>query len=290
MSMAFVSRLLAAAVLGLFPSLFAAETEEPPTPNVVVEAEELPSAYGAPPDLSRGRISTLTKAFVLPPYHFEIENFYEGNFSSSDSARHIFSTEIEMGLPSRFTAGIQNQIDRFDGNTRERAFVLEGRYAIADWNKILLNPTIAADYRFGFDRRPDEIELGLLFCHDFPHLIEWAANVSGEKTLESSRTLGFRLTQSAEIPVLLSDEQLEVGLEMQYEHRDQVSHRRDRETGLAMGPTLAWRPTKTVHIDISPLIGCTGDTPRLDLFAAISFSFGGAEAGETESPTSARAH
>ena len=30
--------------------------------QIAAEAEELPTAYGAPPDLSHGRISTLTKS------------------------------------------------------------------------------------------------------------------------------------------------------------------------------------------------------------------------------------
>ena len=47
---------------------------------VQAEAEELPSAYGAPPDLSHGRISTLTKSYVLSPFSFELEAGYEGSF------------------------------------------------------------------------------------------------------------------------------------------------------------------------------------------------------------------
>jgi hypothetical protein len=193
-----------------------------------------------------------------------------------------------MGLPARFTVGIQNQFDRFSGATREDAFSIEGRYALADWNKIPLNPTFAADYRFGFDRHSDIIDFGFLFCHDFAHMIEWAANISGEKTLEGGRGPGFRAAQTFEIPVLLPNEQLEVGLEMQYQHNVESPNRKGREHGFSIGPTLAWRPTKNLHVDLSPLIGCTGNKPRLGLFAAISFSFGGPERGETESPTSAR--
>ena len=51
---------------------------------VRAEAEELPSAYGAPPDLSHGRISTLTKSYVLSPFSFELEAGYEGSISVTD--------------------------------------------------------------------------------------------------------------------------------------------------------------------------------------------------------------
>ena len=80
---------------------------------VQAEAEELPSAYGAPPDLSHGRISTLTKSYVLSPFSFELEAGYEGDISRHELPAQLFRQEIEMGLPARFTVGIQNQIERF---------------------------------------------------------------------------------------------------------------------------------------------------------------------------------
>jgi hypothetical protein len=61
----------------------------------------------------------------------------------------VFRQEIEMGLPARFTVGVQNQVEHFAGDTRDRSLTLEARYALANWNKLPLNPTISAEYRFG---------------------------------------------------------------------------------------------------------------------------------------------
>jgi len=80
---------------------------------VEAEAEELPTAYGAPPDLSHGRISTLTKSYVLSPFSFELEAGYEGDFFRHGTPVHLFRQEIEMGLPARFTIGLQNQVEHF---------------------------------------------------------------------------------------------------------------------------------------------------------------------------------
>src|SRR5215470_19895412 len=120
---------------------------------VVVQAEagELPSAYGAPPDLSHGRISTLTKSYVLSPFSFEVEAGYEGDIFRHGLPAQLFREEIEMGLPARFTVGVQNQIEHFAGDTFERSFTVETRYALANWNKLPLNPTISVEYRFGLD-------------------------------------------------------------------------------------------------------------------------------------------
>src|SRR5215831_300373 len=122
-------------------------------PQVVIQAEagELPSAYGAPPDLSHGRISTLTKSYVLAPFSFEVEAGYEGDIFRHGLPANLFRQEIEMGLPARFTIGVQNQIEHFTGDTFEHTFTLEACYALANWNKLPLNPAISAEYRFGFN-------------------------------------------------------------------------------------------------------------------------------------------
>ncbi len=136
---------LALAALAIEASSYAQATE---SREIVVEAGELPSAYGAPPDLSHGRISTLTKSYVLSPFSFELEAGYEGDVFRHSPPTHLFRQEVEMGLPARFTVGVQNQIEHFSGETRERSFTLEARYALANWNKLPLNPAISAEGPF----------------------------------------------------------------------------------------------------------------------------------------------
>src|SRR5437667_4438984 len=158
----------------------AANAQETENPQVVVRAEagEIPSAYGAPPDLSHGRISTLTKSYVLSPFSFELEAGYEGAIFRHGLPVQLFRQEIEMGLPARFTVGVQNRVEHFAGDTRDRSFTLEARYALANWNKLPLNPTISAEDRFGLSNGlPDSGELALLISHDFPHEIESAMNI-----------------------------------------------------------------------------------------------------------------
>src|SRR5438445_3383613 len=145
---------------------------------VQAEAEELPTAYGAPPDMSHGRISTLTKSYVLSPFSFELEAGYGGAVFRHGLPSQLFRQEVEMGLPARFTVGVENQVEHFAGETRDRSFTLEARYALADWNKLPLNPAISAEYRFAFsDTSQNSGELALLISHDFPNLIEWAMNI-----------------------------------------------------------------------------------------------------------------
>src|SRR6266581_6765999 len=263
----------------------AANAQEIENRQVVVQAEagELPSAYGAPPDLSHGRISTLTKSYVLSPFSFELESGYEGDIFRHGLPAQLFRQEIEMGLPTRFTVGVQNQIEHFDGDTLDRSFTLEGRYALANWNKLPLNPAISAEYRFGFSNAPgDSGELALLISHDFPHLIEWAMNIFVDREFGGRQSTSTGLAQSVEVPVLLPEEKLEVGLEMQYRSGGEPIGGIESPRGFAIGPTLAWRPTKNARFDLSPLIGTSDHTPAVEVFAVFSFSFGGPTAGEAE--------
>lgn len=258
---------------------------------VQAEADELPSAYGAPPDLSHGRISTLTKSYVLSPFSFEVETGYEGDMFRHDVPLHLFRQEIEMGLPARFTFGLQSEFQRVGGDARERSFTLNGRYALANWNKLALNPAIAAEYRFPLSSASEgSAEIALLVSHDFPHLIEWAMNVFVDRTCGGRNSTSAGLAQSIEVPVLLPEEKLEIGLEMQYRSGDEGIEPRRTMKGVVIGPTLAWRPNQNARFDLSPLIGCSDHSPALQVFAIFSFSFGRTTGADTESPASARGH
>jgi len=283
----------AALAILLLAGTTSANTQEIENRRVVVETEgeELPTAYGAPPDLSHGRISTLTKSYVLSPFGFELEAGYEGAVFHHGLASQLFRQEIEMGLPARFTVGVQNQVEHFAGETRDRSFALEARYALANWNKLPLNPAISAEYRFGLSNElPDSGELALLISHDFPHLIEWAMNIFVDRDFGGKESTNAGFAQSIEVPVLLPEEKLEVGVEMQYRSGGEAARSEETTKGLAIGPTLAWRPTKKVRFDLSPLIGCSDHTPAVQVFAVFSFSFGGPAAADAEIPASARGH
>src|SRR4051794_25503859 len=118
------------AIVAFLASAMAAVAQENES-RVIVEAEagELPSAYGAPPDLSHGRISTLTKSYVLAPFSCEFEAGYEGDFFRDNAPLHLFRQEIELGLPGRFTVGVQNEFGHSAGHTAESSFTFEARYA-----------------------------------------------------------------------------------------------------------------------------------------------------------------
>jgi hypothetical protein len=126
-----------------------------------------------------------------------------------------------------------------------------------------------------------EVEMGL-------PAREWAMNIFVDREFGGRGSTSAGFAQSVEVPVLLPEEKLEVGLEMQYRSGGETTGREGTTKGLAIGPTLAWRPTKNARFDLSPLIGCSEHTPVMQVFAVFSFSFGGPAAPEAETPVSTR--
>src|SRR3954471_17618432 len=117
--------------------------------EVVVTGDDIGSAYGAPGGFSRTRFAPLTTAYVLPPWTFYFGSIYEGDAFRHGPPDHLFTQELEMGLPYRFGVAVESQFERFNGGGGPETVSIEGRYALADWGKIPLNPTIFFEYKFG---------------------------------------------------------------------------------------------------------------------------------------------
>ncbi len=303
---------------------------------VVVTGEEVPSAYGAPPAFSRGRFTPLINAYVLPPWGFFFGTIYEGDAFRHGPPDHMFTQEVEMGLPHRFGVAAEVAAEEFDGEGQARSISLESRYAFADWNKIPLNPTIFAEYKFGLGHvlkeeggggddmmdmgdelfrshikhrighaqeepgpddedmveeerpeLPDAYELRLLLAQDFGEKVEWALNGFFEQEIGGDRGREWGFAQSVSMPVILPNERLKAGVEMQYRNFTDKDTRDDPSHSFVIGPTVAWKPSRNTRIDVSPLFGVTDDSPRVQVFAIFSFLFGG-ESQEAEAPASTR--
>src|SRR5437870_6358657 len=288
-------------------ALAQAVTEE----SIVVTGEEVPSAYGAPPGLSRSRFSNTTQAYVLPPWSFFFGELFEGQGFRHGPPDYLFTQEIEMGLPYRFNVAAESQFERFNGGGGAETVSLEARWALADWNKIPLNPTLFAEYKFGVGtirheerpppageeeeeeeeggppKVPDAYEFRLLLAQEFAGRFEWAMNWFFEKENTGDRGREWGFSQSVMTPIFLPNERLKVGLEMEYKNVTTKDTRGDPLNSFVIGPTVAWKPTAQTRLDISPLFGCTDDSPIADVFVVFSWLFGG-ERAEAEAPVSTR--
>jgi len=320
MQLRFLSRkrlLHAVLTVGLFSFLTSNQPAHAQTAiaePLVVTGEEVPSAYGAPPGLSRSRFSNLTNAYVLPSGAVFAGLIYQGDALRFNRPDHTFTQEVEIGLPYRFGVAVENTVEAFRGHTQERTFSVEGRYALADWNKIPLNPTIFVEYKFGLgdilhdegppeplpkgeaeeflaehEPLPDAFEVRLLLAQDFGERVEWALNGFFEQEVGGDRGREYGFAQSAMVPIILPQERLKAGVEMQLTTFTDKGIRGDPSYRFVIGPSIAWKPTKNTRLDVSPLFGVTDDAPRASVFVVFSMLFGpGGEAQQAEAPASTR--
>jgi hypothetical protein len=309
----FMARLpfcLVAAGPAFFCPIISPATARAQDEEVVVTGDDIGSAYGAPGGFSRSRFSNLTNAYVLPPWTFFVGEIYEGDAFKHGPPDHLFTQEVEMGLPYRFGVAVETEFERFNGGGGNESVSIEARYALADWNKIPLNPTIFAEYKFGTGpirheegpppppggeeeeggppQRPDAYEFRLLLAQEFGGRFEWAMNGFFEKENTGDRGREWGFAQSAVTPILLPREQLKVGLEMEYKNFTVKDTRGDPQHSFVIGPTAAYRITKNTRLDISTLFGCTADAPRVQVFGAFSWILGRATEQEAEAPVSTR--
>ncbi len=280
---------------------------------LTITGDELPGAYGAPGGFSRSRFSPLTNAYVLPPGSVYAALIYEGDAFREGKPDHLLSQEIEVGLPYRFGLAIENRIERFAGETENSSFSIEGRYALADWGKIPLNPTIFAEYKFGTGKilheegpppppeeaaaaaadgppdRPDAYEFRLLLSQEFGGRYEWAFNAFFEKENTGDRGREWGFAQSIQTPILLPRERLKAGVEMKYQNFTVKDTRGSAIHRFAIGPSISFKPAAHMRFDVAPLFGVTEDSPRVQVFAIFSYVFGGGdEPNEAEAPASTR--
>jgi hypothetical protein len=283
--------------------------------RVVITGEEVPSAYGATPSFSRSRFSNLTQAYVLPPGAVFAGLIYQGDSLKFNRPDHMLTQEIEIGLPGRFGLAIENSIENHRGTTQERTVSFEARYALADWNKIPLNPTIFVEYKFGVGDilhdegppeevpkgegrafleehmpLPDSVEVRLLLAQNFSNKVEWAANLFYEQETSGDRGREVGFSQSLMFPILLPNDRLKVGAEMQYISFTDIGLREEGTSSprVVIGPTVAWKPSKNTRLDVSPLFGVTDDAPHASVFVVFSMLFGGHETEQAEAPASTR--
>ena len=222
-----------------------------------------------------------SRVYVFPPGTVEFVQHCTPEFNEGEVA-HVFREEVEIGLPYRFQLDFyQNwNIENSDGFYKGSS--VELRYALADWGKIPLNPTLYGEWSFN-DRSPDGLEVKLLLGDTFCHRWDWAANFTYENETGGEREREVQISHALTYAVI--DRTLNVGVEALWEYKTAAnSHEADYE--FLIGPSINVHPTRNSFLTVAPLFGATRDSPTAEIFvvAGFQFRFGGPATEREESP------
>ena len=244
--------------------------------------------YAQPAWAERSRFSSTTSVYVLSPYEMFVGTIWEAIFRRHGKTLHDLTQAVDFGLPHRFEVGLENELGLVGSDAHETSVTAEARYAFANWNAIPLNPAISAEYIFGVGksvkdtgsdkdlrRQPNAVAVRLLLGQNFGDHFGYGLNVGLQQDVSRDSGREFEISQSVAYGAMKG--KLEFGAEMRYVHNTLQRNPIDRDE-LVTGPTIGWKPTRQLRISLAPLLGCTGDSPRVASFVLVSYEFGGAEA------------
>jgi hypothetical protein len=238
--------------------------------------------YGQP-EWTTQRAFGASRVYVRPPGTLSFNQFWTPEWKDG-KVEHSFREEVEIGLPYRLQLDLYQNWGIEEGDTSYRGSSVELRYALANWGKIPLNPTLYGEWNFN-DAAPDKWELKLLLGQTFGKRWNWAGNFTYEQETGGEREQEIAL--SSALTYALIDQTLNAGIEMLWEHKTTKDSRGDPEIEFLIGPSINVRPTRSSFITVAPLFGTTDDSPDAEVFviAGFTFRFGGPAGPNEEGPT-----
>ena len=258
----------------------------PPT-HVVGEsevAEEALVGENKQPDWTTRRRFSTTRVYVQPPWQIETELSWEATYARGEAPAHKLTQEIELGLPYRLQLDYEAVEKLEPYNDRYDSSSIEVRWAIAEWGRIPLNPTVKAEWKIN-NAEADAYEFSVSVGDELAPRWHWGGELFYEQQVGDDREREF--AGSLALSYALIDEKLGVGIESKLtDEGDKDQH--NPELSLVGGPSLQWRPTRRTHLDIVPLVGVTGRAPHLETFVFFGIDFGPGSEREAVQPASLR--
>ena len=289
---------------GLFAWTASAQTNSPAAaqlPEIEVRGAPLKEAqavgpYAQPEWTTQRRFPTTRVYLQEDPGDFSLEGWWRGQWFKDGSNQQRFEEEVEVGLPHRFQLDIYHgwgteEADNGSNNSqlalKNEFLSAELRYALADWGKIPLNPTLYGEYTYNLFA-PDQVEVKLLLGDQIGQDIHWGLNIAREEEIADPLHLEIEIAQAASYTLI--DQKLSIGYEWEYSQESDTGNRANPEKLFRIGPSLQWRPTRNTHLDIVPLFGCSHDAPVVESYLVFGIDFGAEGAPTVLEPAALRGH
>ncbi len=285
-------KILSSFSLGLL-SLFSIASVRADTPPTVGGVEAVgyttidanTGAYGQPGWVQRRPFALSRVHIQRNPGEITVEQWMRVRDTDGET-KFLMSEEIEFGLPGRIQLDFYYDWTIEDSKADHLDFAGEVRWAPADWGVIPLNPAFYLEYKVTDPSRGgDVIEPKLLLGENFGDGWHWGLNFVYERELSGEKAEELAITQSISKTIT---ESLSLGVEMAWKRETVDGDRNNPEKKFIVGPSIQWRPTPSMHIDMVGLFGCTKDSPDFEGWLIVGFDFGGPSKTPSNRPVSSR--
>jgi len=210
--------------------------------------------------------------YVVPAGQLELEHWTRVKVPEEGQSTVETQYEVELGLPHRFQVDLYYVTEKTgsegDLDISEQKYEL--RYALADWGRIWMNPTLYLEY-VSRNAEADKVEYKLLLGDELGQGWHFGSNLVLEHELDGAGENEYELTMGLARTVI--DEKLSLGAEMKAALVDVHADRGEYEESLEIGPSLQYRPIPQMHIDFAPLIGIGSDSRAADIFLVLGWEF-----------------
>jgi hypothetical protein len=245
---------------------YSAHAVVPPAPGGLHEDERIGNY--AQPRWSATRRFPGTRMYVVPAGALGLEWWLEDkqNLRDLHQVRYRSQYELEMGLGHRLQLDLYLQTEQYghQGPLQLGAEKAELRYALADWGKLPLNPTLYAEF-VRQNNAPPKVELKVLLGDEIAPRWHMGFNVAVEHELGDIQENEYALTTG--LSYTLADALFALGVEVQFESVDHAGDRFSfRAWELLAGPSLAWSPVPAMHVLLAALLGNEKDGGNNPLF------------------------
>ena len=228
---------------------------------------------GRPEWTSARRFSTTRVYIQKDPWEAGVAAWWRLRHNRDGTWATRATAEVEIGLPHRLQLDLYEDV-KVDGSrhSRHEDFAAEIRWALADWGKIPLNPTLYAEYKWVADGA-DVFEAKLLLGDQLPGGWHYGINLVWEKELGGpDRTNEFQVVGG--LSKTLLDGRLSLGAEAKYVNESVTGKRSSPAQKFLIGPSAQWRITDRVHLDVTTLFGTNRDAQLQEFWFILGYDFG----------------
>lgn len=271
-------RLFTLTALLTLPLARYSRAQEPATlPQVTTTADSLledrPADETGRPDWTSARRFPSTRVYLQDaPGEISFEQWFRFRDFDNGPKQSRLQEEVEIGLPYRFQMDLYEtwKIDEHRWTQQDETSV-ELRYALADWGKLPLNPTLYAEYA-RVSGNADTIEVKLLLGQQVAPRVNYGFNFAFEQGTTLDHSSDYTLSQG--IGYTLIDQTLSAGLEMEYSIETEHGNRHSPTQSFVIGPSAQVRPSRQTHIDLVAMLGVNNASPNIEAYVVFGFDFG----------------